>query len=315
MRLSACAAAAFLFSAGCGYVGPVLPPSPQIPATITDLAAVERGPDLVVTFTTPARTTDGVAIAKFSSIDLHIDNKAYAVDLPPPSSRDDPQPKPMAYTLKASDLGGQRVSIAVRTAVRQNDHYSAWSNRVLLNVIPPLAVPTVTAGASANGIVLTWNAAAGVTYSVQRQSPSDKQPLEIASVDGGKYEDRLADYDTAYRYIVTAKEGSAESLPSKEISYVAIDKFAPAVPTGLTVLAGPDAVNLAWQRNTERDLQGYYIYRSTNAGPFEHQGALATLPTYADQNVEHGKTYAYRISAVDKKGNESDRSIAVEVQY
>jgi len=87
------------------------------------------------------------------------------------------------------------------------------------------------------------------------------------------------------------------------------------VPAGLTAQLGPDAIDLAWQRNTESDLQGYYIYRSVDNGPFQRLGDLVTLPTYTDHAVEHGKAYSYKISSIDKKGNESAQSSMTEVQF
>jgi hypothetical protein len=316
VRLAACGVfLAVFFSAGCGYVGPVLPPSAEIPATIADLAAVERGDQIIITFTAPPRTVDGVAIKEFSVIDLRVAGKAYDVELPSPSDREDPQAKPVTRAVPVSDWSGQKVAVMVRTAVKKKGHFSAWSNSVLLEVNPPLEIPVVRAESSASGIVLTWNAGDGVQYRVQRQGPADKQLVELATVDAGEYVDSSAQYDTAYRYIVTAKKGTAESLPSEAISKTAIDKFPPAVPSGLTVLAGPDAVDLAWQRDTETDLQGYYVYRSVNNGAFERLGELVTLPTYADQKVERGKTYSYKVSAIDKKGNESAQCSASEVQY
>jgi hypothetical protein len=310
-------------SVGCGYVGPVQPPSPQIPATITDLGVVERGDQLIVTFNTPPRTTDSVAIAKFSDIDLRVGTtqgspdsaKAYAVELPPPSDREDPQPRPISVSIPVSDWSGKRISVQVRTEVKKKGHFSAWSNKGSLDVIPPLDAPVVKADGSADGIVLTWNASNGIQYSIQRQGPNDKQPVDMATVEQGRYVDISAQYETKYTYMVTAQKGAVESLPSKPVMISVVDKFAPAIPTGLSALAGPDEVNLAWQRNTESDLQGYYVYRSTNGAPYERQGALVTLPLYVDHNVEHGKTYSYKISSVDKKANESAQSSGAEVQY
>lgn len=315
--------AAVLFSPGCGYVGPVLPPSPQIPTPVLDVTAVERGDEIVINFTTPPRTTDGVAITRFSDIDLRVGpeqqppdkNKSIDVELPPPSDKDDPQPKPIVETIKASDWVGQRIAVQVRTEVKKRGHFSTWSNRAVLQVIPPLTPPVVQVEANAKGFLVSWSGAAGVQYKVQRQGPNDKQPIDLATVSGGEYLDTSAQYDTQYNYVVTALEGNAESLPSKQVSYSAEDKFAPAVPTGLSVLSGPDEVNVAWQRNTESDLQGYYIYRSTDHGSYEKQDGIDLLPTYVDHKVEHGKTYSYKISSVDKKGNESAQSSAAEVQY
>ncbi len=57
---------------GCGYVGPIMPPSPELPNAVIDLHAVERGDRIVITFSTPPRTTDNLAIKQFSDIDLRV---------------------------------------------------------------------------------------------------------------------------------------------------------------------------------------------------------------------------------------------------
>jgi len=320
--LAFCVSAIFL--TGCGYVGPVQPPSPEIPTPITDLAAVERGDKIIVTFSTPPRTVDGVAITKFSHIDLRVGPadqspdaaKSISLELPSPSDREDPQPKPIDYSIDVADFVGQRIAVTVRTAMKKNGHYSGWSNKAVLDVIPALEKPVASWQATASGVVLTWPITAATQYRVQRQGPSDKQPVDLANVNDNTYTDISANYDTDYHYIVTGKKGAAESLPSEPLLVTNfIDIYPPVVPTGLTALIGPDSIDLAWQRNAESDLQGYYIYRSTDKGPFQRLGDLVTLPTYTDRSVEHGKTYSYKISAIDKKNNQSGQSSPVEVQF
>jgi fibronectin type 3 domain-containing protein len=93
------------------------------------------------------------------------------------------------------------------------------------------------------------------------------------------------------------------------------DTFAPSVPASATALSGPTSIEVSWQRSPESDLQGYYVYRSVNGAPFERQGELIAVPAYSDRRVEHGKTYRYEISAVDKKNNESDKSAPAEVNF
>jgi fibronectin type 3 domain-containing protein len=83
----------------------------------------------------------------------------------------------------------------------------------------------------------------------------------------------------------------------------------------VTALAGPESIEVSWQRSPEADLAGYYIYRSVNSGPYEKQGGTVTLPAFSDPKVEHGKTYLYQISAVDKKNNESAKSVATSVAF
>ena len=85
----------------------------------------------------------------------------------------------------------------------------------------------------------------------------------------------------------------------------------PAPPAGLNAATAPNSIEISWEGNTEPDLAGYRVYRSTGAGPFEKIGDLV-VPSYSDRAVEHGKTYRYAVSAIDKSGNESARSGPVE---
>ena len=110
-------------------------------------------------------------------------------------------------------------------------------------------------------------------------------------------------------------DGLAESLPSKAGESTPKDIFPPSVPERMTALAGPDSVEVSWQRSPEPDLKGYYLYRSVNGAPFEQQGNLLMVPTYSDRDVQHGKTYRYEVSATDQKGNVSEKSAPAEVVF
>jgi hypothetical protein len=319
-----------LLSASCGYVGPVVPPSPQVPNPVTNLMAVERGDRILISFTTPPRTTDNLAIKRFSEIELRIgpaitpfdfgrwsaSAKQYLLPLPPRNDPDTPKPFPLAESVPVSDWQGQRVAIAVRTAVRREGHYSSWSNVVRLTIIPPLEPPVIEAKATADGIKLTFeDLGNGIQYRIFRQGPNDKVPVEIGTARKPEYVDATSQYGIPYKYSALALKGGAESLPSKPSHITAVDVFAPKVPASITALAAANSVEVSWERSPDIDLKGYYIYRSQNGGPFERQGGLLSLPTYSDHNVERGKTYHYAISAVDQKNNESAKSAVAEVAY
>jgi fibronectin type 3 domain-containing protein len=184
-----------------------------------------------------------------------------------------------------------------------------------VDVIAPLQPPVLTWEGSAKGVALTWKASPATHYDVLRQGPSDKAPLQVGSADDGFFIDPSAQYDINYAYSVVAKSGAAESLPSKSVVVNFPDKFPPAVPASITALAGPETIEVSWQRSPDSDLQGYVVYRSTNKGPYERQGTLINVPTYTDKQVQHGKTYSYQVSAVDQKGNESDKSSTTEVSF
>ncbi len=94
-----------------------------------------------------------------------------------------------------------------------------------------------------------------------------------------------------------------------------VDTFAPAVPAGLTVLSGVSSVELAWERNLDKDLRGYQVYRATGDGPMERIASLVESPAYSDKAVESGKSYHYAVSAVDQAGNESARPEPVTITF
>ena len=188
-----------------------------------------------------------------------------------------------------------------------------------LEVIAPLQPPVIKAEPSPDGIRVTWSAnEPGVQHRVLRQGPNEKSPVVLGTTDKSDYVDTTSLYDVAYTYTAVAIHNTAESLPSEPATVSAaenVDTFPPKVPVGLTALATPATIELSWERGTEPDLKGYYVYRSVNGSPFERQGGLVVLPTYSDAHVEHGKTYRYEVSAIDQKGNESAKSSVSEVNF
>jgi len=79
----------------------------------------------------------------------------------------------------------------------------------------------------------------------------------------------------------------------------------PAVPVGLQVAYATDGeVALAWQSNSEADLEGYNIYRSTDSSNFVLIGN-SSYNYYYDDSLQYNKTYYYRITAMDIWNNES----------
>jgi hypothetical protein len=331
------AAAAALFLSSCGYMGPVLPPSLHIPAAIKDLTVQELGAKIDYQFTLPRETTDHVIIRKFESIDLRIGPVVKPFDLntwaagatqlpvPPPEPQkkmkdDSVEPdQQIASSLAVSPYVGIHVVMAVRTAIR-GERFSQWSNIVRMKIVEPLLPPLVEAGSDPKGVKLTWAAQrSGLKYRVLRQDPKEARAAEVAVVDKPEFIDAGAQYGTQYRYTVIALETSdaanAQSEPSEPKPITPEDHFPPSVPSGVTVLATPNSIELSWSRSPEPDTKGYIIYRSVDGGPFQRVAGLAPLPTYSDKDIQQGKKYRYEVSAIDELNNESSRSAAVEVTF
>ena len=88
------------------------------------------------------------------------------------------------------------------------------------------------------------------------------------------------------------------------------DTSPPAAPTGLTATAGNGSVALDWANNSEGDLAGYNVYRSTTSGSgyAKVNGALVGASAYSDTSVTNGTTYFYVVRAVDTSTLESGNS-------
>ena len=79
---------------------------------------------------------------------------------------------------------------------------------------------------------------------------------------------------------------------------------------GADALTDTDGIYIEWDANTEEDLAGYKVYRSTKAA--EAYKLIDTLSKaeifYEDRSVRIGAKYYYRITAYDEDDNESRMS-------
>jgi fibronectin type 3 domain-containing protein len=224
---------------------------------------------------------------------------------------------PVDDGFAAKDWVGKQVTLMVR-ATGPKGKASEWSNPVTLAVGVPLETPAdLKAVSDPKGVRLTWSGSfgseAGGRYRVFR-GLADAMPQRLAESDKPEYVDTEVDFGSPYRYFVQALVGE---LRQSEISAIAgvtpEDKFPPAVPVGLMAVAGVNSIELAWQPNTEDDLAGYQVYRSTGGSAPERIAGPVDTPNFSDRTVEIGKKYSYAITSIDRTGNESARSAVVEV--
>jgi fibronectin type 3 domain-containing protein len=100
-----------------------------------------------------------------------------------------------------------------------------------------------------------------------------------------------------------------------------VDYEAPSVPKNVTGIGKERACQVSWSANTEADLVGYKVYRSTNSGgPFTYIATVAVLPapSYYDDDqgnkLVNDQYYYYKVSAFDTQGKESDLSLTNSIQ-
>lgn len=312
-----------LLLSGCGYIGEPLPPLMNIPARAANLSAVQRGTNIVVHFTLPALTTEGVVLKNRPRLDLRIGLKpdkafnaeewAAAAKAAPGGTTADGT---ATYTVPAAEWVGRQVLLAVKV-VGANGRDAGWSNPVTLAVMAPPATPRgLTAAAAPQGVHLTWQGA-GNSFAVFRRGPDDKDYQPLGRSDKPEWTDATAQFGKPYSYlvqsVVKAGEGEAQSELSNEAAITPADSFPPASPAGLTAVPSTSSVELVWERVTDPNVAGYRIYRALAGGAFERLADTQELPAYSDRKIEAGKTYRYAVTAVKKNGAESKLSDPVEV--
>jgi hypothetical protein len=310
--------AALIALAGCGYVGDPLPPALNIPVAVSDFRAFEYGEEIIAEFTLPNMTTDGLPVTEFTEVQI-----AIGVG-PDPFSMDawaagamrykvnKSAPGPVEHRISIDSWIGKATVIAVRAAGPKGK-WSSWSNPSNLEVIPPVATPRdVEVRNVEKGVAVRWQGAAPKFRVFRAEGDGAWQPLGDA--EKPEYVDETTVYGTRYQYLVQALASETQqSVVTGPVAITPDDAFAPAIPAGVSIVATPQSIELAWERNTEPDFAGYNVYRAVDQGAFTAIATGVEVPTYSDSRIESGKRYRYQVSSVDAKGNQSDRSAPVEV--
>jgi hypothetical protein len=255
--------------------------------------------------------------------------------------RDPLTPDDLAHTA------GSSLAYMVRTrAVKARA--SDDSNIFAARIFPPPAAPRdLRVSVTESAIVVSWAESPqpsgaslsgyrvyrAETESGQEAAPPDlsqvklKSPLVLAGPSSSReFRDSNFEFGKTYFYTVrsVAQFGadSVESADSVPAIVTPKDIFPPAAPKGLVsaiIPATPQApayVELSWAISSEADLAGYYVYRSDaeDAAGLRLNNEVLPSPAYRDISIVSGRRYFYRVSAIDRAGNESPKSPAVQIE-
>ena len=227
----------------------------------------------------------------------------------------------------------------------RNARGAGLSNRVHVPAIAALPAPgDFAATLTDDGVLLTWTSSGpppakpGVQhrYRIYRRSEKTDEVAESTSKGEGKsviageilvdepgpvhFLDAI-EWEKTYVYRITAvtiitrpgREVQVEGDDSPAVRLVAHDIFPPPVPAGLQAVYSGEGqepfIDLIWAPVPSADLAGYNVYRrEANGVAVKLNSELVKTPSYRDSAVSPGKAYAYSVSAVDVRGNESAHS-------
>lgn len=122
-----------------------------------------------------------------------------------------------------------------------------------------------------------------------------------------EYVDDNLDNNTSYRYRIKAFSfDDVEAAPSKTV--IGKTKALPSNPVNIRVSnSEPKRISISWGASPSSDVVKYEIHRSTFSafGYTKIKEVNANTFEYTDSTENSGKTYYYKIIAVDKDGLES----------
>ncbi|RPI25249.1 MAG: hypothetical protein EHM61_14885 [Acidobacteria bacterium] len=202
--------------------------------------------------------------------------------------------------------------------INQQKRVSPFSNTpATASEAAPKPPANLKAAPSADHVTVTWD---------PPQENLAGQPAKVVgylvngrhSVSIPRFEDREFTWGTPKTYRVQAVAQTEAPLvlsdSSPEITITPVDTFGPPPPGGLVGLLAEGKVQLLWQPPDANDVKGYRIYRGTVPETTERIAELVTENAFTDASPPAGDSIYYRVSSVDQKGNEGEKSEPVRVE-
>ncbi len=187
---------------------------------------------------------------------------------------------------------------------------------------PPIRPENISVSPKNSKVVIGWNKSFETDldfYYLYRATALSGPYSVIAKVDASanSYIDNEVSNGTTYYYYLQSQDIYGNKSVNSVTNYCtpgAGDSTPPDVPMNIIIYAyNTNSIIIKWDSNSEGDLAGYKIYRSTvSNGSYslinKNLVEPCEVPFYIDNTITSGKKYFYTITAVDDSGNESGYS-------
>jgi outer membrane protein assembly factor BamB len=206
----------------------------------------------------------------------------------------------------------------------------AYGKPSFASVVPGWDLPSPPRNLTAIGgvgyVLLTWkppsstgapqNYSGSVVYNVFRGTLSGQEKFFV-QVNGTSYTDSSVEPGITYYYVVTAVNPAGSSEFSNEASASALVVTPPSAVSDLTVAIVGDSIRLSWSPPSSTGglpITQYIIYRGIDPSSLSvYATILGNVTSFADTNFDSGKTYYYKVQAVNAQGKGDLSSIITVV--
>ncbi len=335
---------AVLAMTACGTPGAPMPPSLQLPQPVSDLKLVRKADKVSLSWTVPKETTDKASVKHLGvshvcrSLDAIMNDCGTPVAVLPSSQAVAGEKASYTDVLPQDLQRSNSTAFATYAIDTENGRgrTAGLGNQQRVTVAPTLPPPLdFHSQMTPEGPLLLWTGILhehespelGHFFRVYRrvegsQADSILGEVKLRNQPQVAMPDRTFEWEKTYLYRITVVTtvttnnnliAEVEGDDSPPLEVFAHDVFPPARPNGLqAVFSGLEQqrfIDLTWAPNTEADLAGYNVYRHiAQAAAVKINADIVRTPAYRDADVAPGAVYFYSVSAVDLRGNESDRS-------
>jgi predicted small lipoprotein YifL len=333
----------FFSGSACGKLGPLTLPERPAPLPVSDITLDQRENMIIVSWSFPPVLKDQATLVQVEKIShLEIWHTAKPLEKKPfdkvakrlkkmsgkdlakaPSGRYE-----ISFPFSPDDLDSLTHRFAIR--YRHNGEKAEFSPIFShQSVLPARPITDLSLQEEGRHLLLSWTSPQfniqgkplreliGYHLYVQKKTDAGWEPdirLNKTPILREGYEILSSEIEGEFRYRVTALASERiESDFSNAVTARVVDDKPPNRPTNLICLSSDDHIILTWRGTNDQDFDQYRILRRKNpTEPFTLLAEGVKTNFYRDYKVKKGQAYTYVITAVDKKGNESNESPPAE---